>query len=119
MDDTLDTFYTTRSQGTTLTQSYLNEPLRWWRDRGEALYPTLATIAYDLFAMPGMSSECERSFSSAKRMITDDRYNLKPDIIEADQCLKSWHKSGLADGESAFANLNIEGDEHVSDDGGT
>lgn len=30
-----------------------------------------------------MSSECERAFSSAKRMITDERYNLKNDIIEA------------------------------------
>jgi hypothetical protein len=41
-------------------------------------------MAYDLFAMPGMSSECERSFSATKKIITNERYNLKADIIEAD-----------------------------------
>jgi hypothetical protein len=45
-----------------------------------------------------MSSKCERAFSASKRMITDKRYNLKTDIIEADQCIKSWIKNGVADG---------------------
>ena len=49
-------------------------------------------MAYDLFVMLGMSSECERAFSAIKRVITDDRYSLKPDIIKADLCLKSWFK---------------------------
>jgi hypothetical protein len=89
MDDDLDTYYTEQVQGKMLTMSYTDQPLRWWRERGEALYPTLATMAYDLFAMPGMSSECERSFSATKKMITHERHNLKADIIEADQCLKT------------------------------
>jgi hypothetical protein len=55
-------------------------------------------MAYDLFAMPAMSNECERAFSNAKRLIAEQRYNLKSDIIEADQCLKSWLKNGIADG---------------------
>jgi hypothetical protein len=46
-------------------------------------------MAYDLFAMPAVSSECERAFSSAKRLIAEQRYNLKTNIIEADQYLKS------------------------------
>jgi hypothetical protein len=49
-------------------------------------------MAYDLFAMPAISSECERAeraFSSAKRLIAEQRYNLKTNIIEADQYLKS------------------------------
>lgn len=108
MDDSLDVYYTHRVGSQIVTSSYLNEPLRWWRERGEASYPTLATMAYDLFAMPGMSSECERAFSSAKRMITDDRYSLKPDIIEADLCLKNWFKSGIADGRAAFANIRSD-----------
>lgn len=62
-------------------------------------------MAYDLFAMPGMSSKCERAFSAAKRLITDDRYCLKSDIIEADQCLKSWLKNGIVDGHAAFNNI--------------
>jgi hypothetical protein len=31
-------------------------------------------------------------------MITDECYNLKTDIIKADQCIKSWIKNGVADG---------------------
>jgi hypothetical protein len=70
-------------------QTLVNELLRWWRKRGEHLYPILASMAYDLFSIPAMSAECERAFSTAKKLITDERYNLKPDIIEADQCIKS------------------------------
>jgi len=55
-------------------------------------------MAYDLFSIPSISSECERAFSSSKRMITDDRYSLKSDIIEANQCLKSWFKNDVANG---------------------
>jgi hypothetical protein len=105
MEDMLDIDYTEKQQGKVLKLSYFNQPLRWWRERGQALYPTLSTVAFDLFAMPGMSSECERAFSAAKRMITDDRYNLKCDIIEADQCVKSWLKSGIVDGRAAFINI--------------
>jgi hypothetical protein len=54
-----------------------------------------------------MSSQCERAFSSALRLVTDDRYNLKQDIIEADQCLKSWFKSRVADGQAAFTTIAI------------
>jgi hypothetical protein len=41
-------------------------------------------MAYDLFAMPAMSSECERAFSSAKKPIDEQKYNLNTDIIEVD-----------------------------------
>ena len=105
MNDELDVYYTERSQGKVVTKSYADQPLLWWCERGETLYPTLATMAYDLFAMPGMSSECERAFSSAKRLITDDRYSLKSDIIEADQCLKSWLKNKIVDGHAAFNDM--------------
>jgi len=46
-------------------------------------------IAYDVFSMPAMSSECERAFSAIKKLINEQRYNLKTDIIEADQYIKS------------------------------
>jgi hypothetical protein len=111
MDDELDVYYTEQLNGKLVTKSYVDQPLRWWRERGESLYPILATIAYDLFAMPGMSSECERAFSSAKRLITDERYSLKSDIIEADQCVKSWLKNGIVDGHAAFNNIgDFDGD---------
>lgn len=101
----LDIHYKTVEDGKPVVKSYIMEPLRWWRERGEGLYPTLAQMAYDLFAIPAMSSECERAFSAAKRMITDERYRLKQDIIEADQCLKSWIKNKLANGTAAFESL--------------
>lgn len=103
MDDKLDTYYTTKINGKSVRVSYLNEPLKWWRDKGQVAYPTLAIIAFDLFAMPGMSSEYERSFSGAKHMIIDQRYSLKSDIIEADQCVKSWLKNGITDGTAILA----------------
>lgn len=109
MDASLDTSLTTIVNGQITRSSYSNEPLRWWRDRGEDLYLTLAIMAYDLFSIPGMSSECERAFSAAKRLITNYRYSLKTDIIEADQCVKSWFKYGIADGQAAFTSIaNVE-----------
>ena len=60
-----------------------------FRSRGKALYPILAIIAYDLFTMLGISSEYERVFSAIKRVIIDDRYRLKPDIIKANLYLKN------------------------------
>jgi hypothetical protein len=114
MDDDLDTYFTEHKDGKILTMSYAKQPLRWWQDRGEALYPTLATMAYDLFAMPGMSSECERAFSAAKRMITDDRYCLKNDVIQAEQCVKSWLKNKVIDANAAFTNIAAYDDDESS-----
>ena len=42
-----------------------------------------------------MSSECERVFSQAKKMITDERNRLNADIIEVQECCKSWSTKGL------------------------
>jgi hypothetical protein len=69
MNDALDTSMTTTENGEIVKRPM--EPLRWWRGRGEHLYPTLAGMAYDLIAMLAMSSECERAFSSAKRLIAE------------------------------------------------
>ena len=66
-------------------------------------------MAYDLFAMLGISSECERAFSAAKRLITDNRYCLKCDIIKADQYVKSWLKNGVVDGYAALNNIAASG----------
>jgi hypothetical protein len=112
-DSTLNTVITVMKDGKPFKQTLINEPLRWWRERGESLYPTLAGMAYDLFSIPAMSAECERAFSSAKRFISDERYNLKPDIIEADQCIKSWCKNRVVDGQAAFTTIAEVDDELV------
>jgi hypothetical protein len=105
MNDALDIIITRVVHGKRVTMNMKDEPLWWWRERGQHLYPILAAVAFDLFSIPGMSSECERSFSDAGNLITDHRYNLKNDIIQADQCLKSWFKNGVADGQAAFNSI--------------
>ena len=51
-------------------------------------------MALDLLAIPAMSSEVERVFSSTGLMITDRRNRLKEDIVEAVECMKSWQADG-------------------------
>jgi hypothetical protein len=42
-------------------------------------------------------TECERVFSSVKKLITPERNQLKEDIIEACECecLKAWWRNSL------------------------
>ena len=86
---------------------------RWWIDIGEKAYATLAGLVFDVFSMPSMSSECERAFSQGKKMTTDERFNLRPDIVEADECLKNWLRNELADGSKAWALGNAPQPERV------
>jgi hypothetical protein len=88
-----------------VTDLYKNQPIAWWRDFGQRMFPTLAKLAFKLLALPGMSAECERAFSQAKRMITDERFSLEQDVIEAEQCLKSWLINKVADGQKAWDTL--------------
>ncbi len=71
------------------------DPLNWWLKIGQILYPTLAKIALNMFSIPAMSSSCERAFSQAKRIVTDERNRLSADTIEVDQCQKWWLIKGL------------------------
>ena len=66
-----------------------DDPLEYWNYRIRS-QPDLARFALDMLALPVSSAECERVFSSAKLLITDRRSRLKPDIIEANECLKAW-----------------------------
>ncbi len=66
-----------------------DDPLIWWNNH-QKMYPNLTQMAYDLLAIPQMSDECERIFSSAKHLISDTRNRLHIDIIDACECLNSW-----------------------------
>ena len=48
--------------------------------------------------MVAMSAECERVFSSAKKLITPERNALADDTIEACECLKARWDQGLIRG---------------------
>ena len=43
-------------------------------------------MAFDIFSILVISSEVERVFLAAKRLITDERNYLGADVIEASKC---------------------------------
>jgi hypothetical protein len=49
-----------------------------------------------------MSTECERVFSSAKKLITPERDQLEEDIIEACECLKAWWRNSLIEQQFGY-----------------
>jgi hAT family C-terminal dimerisation region len=68
----------------------------WWAGMsGKGDFPTLFQYALDTLSCPAMSTECERVFSSAKKLITPERNQLGEDIIEACECLKGWWRNSL------------------------
>ena len=52
-------------------------------------------MAIDLFTIPAMSDEPERTFSSCSLMITSHRGKLNPEIVEYTQCTKNWLRNGV------------------------
>jgi hypothetical protein len=74
--------------------SDVEDPLQWWIDHQHD-YPILAGMAFDFFTIPAMSSECERIFSQAKRVITDERNRLSLNTVAAIECQKQLLRSGL------------------------
>ena len=53
----------------------------------------MAQMARDIFSIPGMSAEVERLFSSVKHMLGPTRSILRPEGIEAAECVRSWVKA--------------------------
>ncbi len=96
-------------------QSYLEEPiplvkvgnpLKFWIQMSKDpsyRYPKLARLGIYVQSAPAMSSECERVFSEAKRLITDDRNLLSDVTIQAIQCQKNWLDNKLVHSELSNA----------------
>ena len=72
----------------------VSDALSWWRSHKEA-FPTLSLLAFDLLSVPAMSSECERAFSKAGKVVTNDRNRISGRTIQAGECLKSWSTQNL------------------------
>jgi len=75
---------------TELTENF--NPITW---RSTATYPSMRQWAFDTLSCPATSCECERVFSSTKKLITPERNKLQDDTIEALECLKAWFDKGL------------------------
>ena len=59
----------------------------WWRDHTDQ---TMTRLGWDMLVISTMSSECERVFNSAGRLITSIRSSLKDNTIETCECLRAW-----------------------------
>ena len=77
------------------TLDNVHNPREWWT-HNRADYPQLSVMALDILAIPAMSSEIEKVFSSSGLLLTDRRNHLKEDIIEGSECMKSWSANGPA-----------------------
>jgi hAT family C-terminal dimerisation region len=67
---------------------------RWHVDNQES-FPTLHQMALDTLSIPAMSTECERVFSSTKKLLSPQRCRIKEDLMEATECLKAWWDCGI------------------------
>jgi hAT family C-terminal dimerisation region len=96
-DESLDNEFSRYSiAGSAIPVTETFDPISWWgRPDMQEAFPTLHRWALDIFACPATSCECERAFSSAKKLITPERNSLADDIIEALECLKAWWNNGL------------------------
>lgn len=76
----------------------IQNPLTWWiqeLEHNPTRFPILGKMAIDLMACPAMSSECERVFSRAKQLVTNERSKLSAETIEANELQKDWLRKGL------------------------
>jgi hypothetical protein len=57
-----------------------SNPITRWDNQKEG-FSSLHLYAFDTLAIPAMSAEYERAFSSTKKLITPERNRLAEDII--------------------------------------
>ena len=58
----------------------------WWKAH-ESQWPSLARMAFDMIAIPAISLECKRLFSSTKLLLSNRHMRMKENIIKASECL--------------------------------
>lgn len=69
-------------------------PLKYWQLQTQQ-YPTLAKFAINVLTIPASAADCERTFSELGNMLGTRRLQIKPELLNALQCLKSWRQLGL------------------------
>lgn len=84
----------------------VKQPLTFWSNPEQRrLFPRLSTLALDLFTIPAMSDEPERTFSATGAMVTPLRGRIHPDLIHKAQCLRSWSRGGVINYQGLFGSL--------------
>nr|QBG82645.1 zinc finger BED domain-containing protein RICESLEEPER-2-like [Papaver somniferum] len=68
--------------------------LGWWK-ANEKRYPVLSCIARDVLAVPVSTVASESAFSLGKRVLSDYRSSLTPQMLECCVILKDWWKAEL------------------------
>ncbi|RZC51518.1 hypothetical protein C5167_019948 [Papaver somniferum] len=68
--------------------------LGWWK-ANEKRYPVLSCIARDVLAVPVSTVASESAFSLGKRVLSDYRSSLTPQMLECCVILKYWWKAEL------------------------
>lgn len=63
--------------------------LQYWHNV-KGVFPILAAMAHDFFAVPVSTVSSESCFSAANRILTDKRTRLGPNVFEAMVLLKDW-----------------------------
>jgi hypothetical protein len=58
---------------------------QWWNAQNHI--PSMRQMAFDHISIPAISAETERVFSNTKLFISDLRSRLRPEIIEALECI--------------------------------
>jgi hypothetical protein len=81
--------------------------MEYWRSR-ERDWPELAQMAYDFLAIPAMSSECERVFSSCSKQTTAQSSRLSGKTLWHQECLKNWSRRGAIKIGRAFNRIVLD-----------
>lgn len=74
------------------------KPLTWWLAHKHE-FPQLSRFAFDMLSVPAMSAEPERTFSSTKRTVTDDRNRLSAPTMEMIESMKVFWSTHLPKSE--------------------
>jgi hypothetical protein len=69
-------------------------PIAYWTSR-RTTWPELSLMALDIFAVPAMSDEPERMFSSAAGTLSSARRTMSDDTAESLIVMKSWLRQDL------------------------
>lgn len=94
--------------------SSADSPIKYWLARRK-MWPQLAAMALDIYAVPAMADEPERLFSQAGDAISPRRRRLSDDTVASLMCLKSWQRSGIITIDKSLFERAIEASAVVED----